>query len=819
MINYLRTCDLSKKPDHAVSEYAIEYKFPLDIFQEHAISAIDQSHNVLVCAKTGSGKTLVGEYMIAHALKQGKRVFYTTPIKSLSNQKFHDLKQMWPMPGQVGIMTGDIKYCPDAQIIVMTTEILRNLLYKEGTITQHLGITSSLSLQDLGAVVFDECHYINDRERGKVWEETMILLPPQVQLVLLSATLASPEKFASWLGSIKKVPVHLIQTTYRIVPLTHNVFYDGAFQTIMDPKEVFYDQTYNTWLQKRKQNTKAKQTYQEKVRDARAGGFEGAVDGKIGGDGYQHQLNQMVQYLKVNEQLPAIGFVLSRRDCEKYAHKIEDNLLAIHGEDGIGDGHGAQKIFDYHLRHHKQILETLPQYHDLRNLIIKGVAYHHSGLLPMLKEVIELLFSRGYIQILFCTETFAVGLNMPTKTVLFVGLTKYDDTVNAMRMLRHDEYIQMAGRAGRRGKDTQGTVVYLPDRDPPSLYEMRAMMKGEKPAIQSRMTFSYDFLLKTLHNKNTEWLDIMNDSYWYQQHKDAITSTQREYDSANVNVESLQLLSQDQHEFECKDKLMNDVSCLVNAARKLAQTELNRWNDRHIGPKWAGLEKQWTAWKKAVKERNTHSRILKELENYTDGVEKTLQILMNRGYLTKNDDDVYIVTTKGIMATECNENHLIYISEAYSQGLFQNLDADEILTVLSCFGDDKESESYFLHSLHISDSVRNVLEVFESLAITYKGEEERLQIPSDPKFWRICYNWVEPMQAWLKGAHAANVCTEYGIFEGNLVRMISKISNGLDELTAMATYSQDIDLLTKIEAVKPRLIRDIIQQDSLYLHL
>ena len=818
-MNYLRQCDLSKEPDHTVVEYAIEYKFPLDIFQKHAIAAIDQGHNTLVCAKTGSGKTLVGEYMIAHALKQGKRVFYTTPIKSLSNQKFHDLKQMWPTPGQVGIMTGDIKYCPDAQIIVMTTEILRNLLYKEGTITQHLGITSSLSLQDLGAVVFDECHYINDRERGKVWEETMILLPPQVQLVLLSATLASPEKFASWLGEIKKVPVHLIQTTYRIVPLTHNVFYDGELQPIMDAKEVFYEKTYNTWLQKRKETAKAKVKYQEKVRDARAGGFEGAVDGKIAGDGYQHQLNQMVQYLKANDQLPAIGFVLSRRDCEKYAHKIEDNLLAIHGENGIGDGHGAQKIFDFHLRHHKQVLETLPQYHDLRNLITKGVAYHHSGLLPMLKEVIELLFSRGYIQILFCTETFAVGLNMPTKTVLFVGLTKYDDTVESMRMLRHDEYIQMAGRAGRRGKDTQGTVVYLPDREPPSLLEMRSMMKGEKPAIQSRMTFSYDFLLKTLHNKNTEWLSIMNDSYWYQQHKDAITSTQRDYDVAQTKVQSLQLLPHDQCEFELKDKILSDISCLVNAGRKQAQTELNRWNDRHMGPKWSGLEKQWAEWKKAVKVRENCVRLLQDLENYTDSVQKTLKILTKHNYVVPNEDSTYTVTAKGVLATECNENHLLYISEAYTQGLFQDLEADEILTILSCFGDDKESENYFLHNIKVSDRVRRVLETFETLASEYKKDEEYERIPSDPKFWKLCYNWVEPIQAWLKGAHAANVCSDYGIFEGNLVRMISKISNGLDELTAMATYSQDIPLLTKIEGIKPQLIRDVIQQDSLYLHL
>ena len=164
------------------SELATTFPFPLDPFQKHAIKAIHNGHNVLVTAKTGSGKTMVGEYLIHHCLKKGQRVFYTTPIKSLSNQKFHDLKQIFP---SVGIMTGDIKYRPDADVLIMTTEILRNLLYKDGSATQTLGLTGQISLEGLGGVIFDEVHYINDRERGKVWEETMILLKPEIQQVLL----------------------------------------------------------------------------------------------------------------------------------------------------------------------------------------------------------------------------------------------------------------------------------------------------------------------------------------------------------------------------------------------------------------------------------------------------------------------------------------------------------------------------------------------------------------------------------------------------------------------------------------------------------
>ena len=221
---------------------AIEYKFPLDPFQQHAVAAISRHENVLVTAKTGSGKTLVGEYQIAESLAKGKRVFYTTPIKSLSNQKFHDLKGMFP---SVGIMTGDLKFRPDADVVIMTTEILRNLLFKADTATKELGITASLSLENLDAVVFDECHYINDRDRGAVWEETMILLPPTVNLVLLSATIESPELFASWLGELKQKPIHLISTQYRIVPLTHAVLRGTTIMSIMDNKERFEATLYS----------------------------------------------------------------------------------------------------------------------------------------------------------------------------------------------------------------------------------------------------------------------------------------------------------------------------------------------------------------------------------------------------------------------------------------------------------------------------------------------------------------------------------------------------------------------------------------------
>ena len=268
MSTYLKVANVKSGPEDMPADPPIHYKFPLDPFQQHAMKAICNEENVLVTAKTGSGKTLVGEVQIAYSLRKGKRVFYTTPIKSLSNQKFNDLKKQF---GSVGIMTGDIKFCPNANIVIMTTEILRNLLFKKDSTTKSIGLTAEISCEDLDAVIFDECHYINDRDRGHVWEEIMILLPPEVKMIMLSATLDHPEYFAEWLGELKQRPINLISTEYRIVPLTHTLWYGQDFHVLMDSKNIYNDKVYKEWLAWRLDKEKAHDKFQQKVKEARAG--------------------------------------------------------------------------------------------------------------------------------------------------------------------------------------------------------------------------------------------------------------------------------------------------------------------------------------------------------------------------------------------------------------------------------------------------------------------------------------------------------------------------------------------------------------------
>ena len=778
-------------PDHP-------YTFPLDPFQQHAISAIANDENVLVCAKTGSGKTLVGEYQIYHSLKKGKRVFYTTPIKSLSNQKFHDLKQQFP---NVGIMTGDIKYCPDADIVIMTTEILRNLLYKQGTTTENLGLTAALSLDHLDAVIFDECHYINDKDRGKIWEETMILLDPAINLVMLSATLDHPEYFATWLGDLKKKPIHLIETTYRIVPLTHNLLDTNyKFVTLMTSKEVYNEKVYTDWLKSIKMINDEKKAYQQKVKDERALGVKGAIDGKIHTSNFIHKMNDTIKMLEKTELLPAIFFILSRKKCELYADKVDTTLLTS------SDIASVKHIISFHL--HRKNLDQVPQYHTIYNLLCRGVAFHHSGLLPVLKEIIEILFSKGFVKILFCTETFAVGLNMPTKTVLFSGFKKYDE---GWRILRNDEYIQMAGRAGRRGKDDKGVVIYLPDGDPLEPFEMKMMMKGSKPPITSRMEFHYDFILKTLLSTNpttnqttnpttnptntNKMIEIMEQSYWFQERQKQITSVKVDLEKCQ---EKIQNINDDLFE-ECEKRY--NLEKQMKSNKKEIQRQLDSIKNKQLGPKWNAAWLNYNALITYKKEFENIQSNLTELQSHKSYIDPYVQFLFEMEYIyTANPQSNKDLTLKGILATEVNEGHPILMTELYTRELLHNLSGEETVVMLSCF---LESE---MESVNVITKLAEELQTIEDKWI-YPMKD----------YWKVSTGMMEPIRKWIEGDNASVICMEYEIFEGNFVRSILKMANIVDEWIAMATYCQHIEQIDKMMEIRPKIVRE--SSDSLYLHI
>ena len=813
--------------DYPPENPAIDYTFPLDIWQQQAVNAIHKDMNVLVTAKTGSGKTLVGEYQIAYSLKQGKRVFYTTPIKSLSNQKYHDLKHLFPK-NTVGIMTGDIKSNPEADIVIMTTEILRNLLFKQHTSTAKLGTAGELTMDNVNAVIFDEVHYINDVDRGHVWEETLILLPPHVRLILLSATIDSPEVFASWLGKAKQHPIVLLKTTHRIVPLVHGL-YDPTqspypLKAVKTGDEAPYNaEVYKAWLRNKEQRLKAADDWAARVKTAQAAGDSIAgAKGKVKLQSFTHSLNECVDQLKTRDLLPALFFVFSRKECERYADQLTGSLIDSTGAASV------KHMIKFHLHKYDETLQHLPQYHQITSLLERGIAFHHSGLLPLLKEIVELLFSKGYIKALFCTETFAVGLNMPARTVVFLDLKKPHDG-EGFRPLRPDEYIQMAGRAGRRGKDTQGVVLYLPSRNPVEPEELHGIFTNALVPLQSRLQFHYDFILKAIHttkpDTNPVWNTVVDASYWATQRATANDQLRMEIQTQAQVLADIPISTSDIAELDQKTALELQVKTSTNAAKRKASQELERWKERHMGPRWA------TSTKLYIQYKTTEAQIqrLKEylVSETQDITEQRIQPVMNAlktwgAFVeTPTAQRIPILSTFGVMATECNEGNSLLMAKLYESKLLQGASMEEIVAVLGSFIVDRESQGKTVHpnSLGLSDRIKTTLVQIDRWGQEGYRIDKECGVDSPLDYWSLATLWTEIGYGWATYQSAGELSKKYEIYEGNLMRGLLKLTSLVNEWITVATYLADVDMLETMKNAQQTLLRDIAQPESLYLRL
>lgn len=442
------------------------FPFELDEFQQQAIAALNAGRSVVVCAPTGSGKTLIGEYTIHRALARGGRIFYTTPLKALSNQKLRDFRELFGAQ-QVGLLTGDISINRDAPILVMTTEIFRNMLY--GTPIGEVGT----SLVGVEAVVLDECHYMNDRQRGTVWEESIIYCPPEVQLVALSATVANADQLTEWLNLVHGA-TELIYSDFRPVPLQ---FYFG------NTKGVFplLDETQSRINQRLKPKNKG---------------------GKPrGGRPESPHMTYILEQLAARDMLPAIYFIFSRRGCDRAVEEMGDFSL-------VNEREAAQlkeKIDEFLSRNPEagRAGQVEPLY--------RGIAAHHAGILPAWKGLVEELFQLGLIKVVFATETLAAGINMPARTTVISTLSKRTD--RGHRLLTASEFLQMAGRAGRRGMDAIGYVVTLQTPFEGAKEAAYLATAGADPLV-SQFSPTYGMVLNLLQTHSvTEAKDLVERSF------------------------------------------------------------------------------------------------------------------------------------------------------------------------------------------------------------------------------------------------------------------------------------------------------------------
>ncbi|CAH0514963.1 unnamed protein product [Peronospora belbahrii] len=448
-----------------VPEMAMKYDFELDVFQKECVIHLERHECVFVAAHTSAGKTVVAEYAIAMSQKHMTRTIYTSPIKALSNQKYRDFRTKFG-PDNVGLITGDVSINPDASCLVMTTEILRSMLYRGADI-----------IRDIEWVIFDEIHYINDSERGVVWEEVIIMLPEHIGMVFLSATTPNHLEFSDWIGRTKKHKIHVISTNKRPVPLQH-FLYAG--------KELFklYDAT-SGYLPNAHGAAKAK--LYPVLDKSKAGGRGSAAISQGGGSsanvrsirksgGDQGEWTKLINTLKDKALLPVVVFAFSKRLCEESASKLAKLDMSTPSE------RSEIHLFLENSVHRLQGSDReLPQVLTMKEMLKRGVGVHHGGLLPIIKEMVEILFGRGLVKVLFSTETFAMGVNMPARTVIFNGIRKHDG--KNFRDLLPGEYTQMAGRAGRRGLDLVGTVIIACWNDVPEPTSLRTMLAGKATSL------------------------------------------------------------------------------------------------------------------------------------------------------------------------------------------------------------------------------------------------------------------------------------------------------------------------------------------------
>ena len=504
---------------YKIQNLCMKFPFELDDFQKRGVIRVERHENVLVCAHTSSGKTLVAEYAIAKTKSQNKRIIYTSPIKALSNQKFRDFKEKFD---DVGVVTGDVSINPDAQCVIMTTEILQNMLYKQ-----------SERLKSVDYIIFDEVHYINDRERGHVWEEILILLPNSIGLVMLSATVPNYLQFAQWIGSIKNTTIYIEITYKRVVPLEHKFYINTKnvilFKTADDKvheegiiKAVKMANEENERIFKIRAKPQGKKERKERedklfhqIKSYNQFLMKREKDKYNEDTGNSNTITQthlkieeIVAYVNKQELTPVVVFTFSIKKIDEYAKMLSQNQYISPSE-----SNRIIKFFDKCIAKLSEEDRKIGQIQAIRKLLPSGVGVHHAGLLPILKEIIEILYSKGLIKILFATTSFSIGLNMPTRTVVFTEISKFNE--GKKEILSSSEYLQMCGRAGRRGIDDKGNIFILlgDKRNPPNPSEISRMARGGGTSVESKFRLEYKTIIHFFYRNIKNIFDFFKESF------------------------------------------------------------------------------------------------------------------------------------------------------------------------------------------------------------------------------------------------------------------------------------------------------------------
>ena len=819
--------------DPEILKYFSIFPFELSDFQKWAIYSIVNGKDTMVCAPTGSGKTLPAEFAIKYFTDMGKKVIYTTPIKALSNEKFYNFQKKFPNIS-FGLLTGDNKFNPDAQVIIATTEILLNTLQKQKCIENDILDKDKLNLdfdmdvsKDVGMVVFDEIHYINDPDRGHVWEKSIMFLSKNVPYLGLSATINKPEKLCQWnenqVFGAKRNEMYLCISNYRNVPLFHYSFMtlpQSQLNAIHSShKDLFEKMTNKPVLLKEQDNPFVEKNYYNMKKL-----LEYNYENKIQPNN-TFVFNEMVNYLKTNNLLPALTFIFSRKQCYIWAGKIQRSLFNDDSTIPSTIEQTATKILISKLDNWKEYTK-LPEFQKIVKLLKKGIAVHHSGVTPIFREMIELLYNDGLIRLLIATETFAVGINMGIRSVVFTGLTKFDG--RGFRFLHSHEYGQASGRSGRRGKDTKGYVFHLNNlfdlRDNnPSFSEYTKMLSCSPQTLTSKLNIDFNLLISLLYTGNNEFEGFMKNSMLSNEMGQQELAIQKQHDDLKEKYqkqeEGFQFLKTDRETLKQYYELEEHIPYANKKKKKKMLSQM----DDISGDKF--FKKDYLYFKNHMVLGIDLKKMVKRQQNTRDyfGTEISLHlnILKHENYI--NDD--LTLTNKGKISANIHEVHSQAMADIIDDGGFEKLSPEEIVAVVSVFTPIRLSDEDKYINVDYINCNDNIIQTIKKIkkSLDYWYDIETKHQTSFAQEYNIQYDMSGFMFQWCLAENEEqciriyNEAKGFNIYIGEFVKAILKIKNICKELEQACQIKENVSLLNKLSKVPELILKSIATNQSLYL--
>ncbi len=759
-------------------ELNVKYRdFVLDNFQIQAITELENGHSLVLSAPTGSGKTLVAEYLIEKVLKTDQRIIYTSPIKALSNQKYRDFSRLYGE--KVGILTGDVVINRDAQALIVTTEVYRNM-----------AIEDPEAIADVSYVIFDEIHYLGDIERGTVWEESIIFSPKTVRFLALSATIPNCEELARWIESVIDHQVKVISHNQRAVPLAFQFYYNKQVMNFKD-------------LKKKAKNRSEKDF---RGRDRRSHKKEGE---------YRHF--DVIKQLRQQDKLPLLYFVFSRALADKLAHDTARHMDMTTPE----QKEHIEAMVDACIE--KYQLQNLETAQKMREELTRGVGRHHAGLLPQLKELVEILFAERILKVLFVTETFAVGVNMPARSVAYDALKKYDG--RSFRPMHSLEFTQISGRAGRRGIDEFGWVIVPHLPNDLSIDELQNLVYGDIEPLESQFDLSFNSVLNLYSGHKTEEVrTILKRNFAQFQANKKLPNLMDKVNKLRADIERVQPRcpekKNDLDEFmkfhKKKQQTINAMTRQIGQIRGGMYGRKGRNYQKQIENQMGGIhedlneqEKNFICGRcrsraKCVSKYYQAARLHKKL-NYWRGLleeqqelqlplyESKLEILRQLGYIDENG-----LLARGEIASRIHTEE-ITVTELYFQGYFHECTPEEINAI--CLGlvyehrrrgqngDDRRPAG------KVPERVKSARGFVNSLV-----RQHPFIKPLDVRLSHL-------MVAWCDGEDFEEIMKRCDIPEGDLIRSFRQ---SIDLIRQMRDAIKDQSLREKLLTCLDMLNRDIV---------